>query len=136
MAYDDDEPDLRVVGVIKSNVGPKNVGRNYRVKTIEVDGLKEPVPVLVPEGAATKSVDDLIAATTKGKRIPGELVRALILAELDTGEKARKHLDAVALEKLGANPDTVYKSGLDPLRRTGRPHQHIGHPLPTSSRDS
>jgi hypothetical protein len=47
-------------------------------------------------------------------------VRALILAELETGEKSRKHLDAVAAEKLGANPDTVYKSGLEPLRKDER----------------
>ena len=33
---------------------------------------------------------------------------------------SRKHLDQVASEKLGANPDTVYKSGLEPLRKTGR----------------
>ncbi len=52
--------------------------------------------------------------------IPSELVRELILAELDTGEKSRKHLDAIALEKLGANPDTVYKSGLKPLQDAKR----------------
>jgi hypothetical protein len=63
MAYDDEDPDLRVVEVIKSNIGPKNVGRNYRVKTVTVEGLNEPVPLLVPEGAATKSVDELIAMT-------------------------------------------------------------------------
>jgi AAA domain len=117
MAYDDDDPDVRVLEVIKSNIGPKGVGRNYRLRTVDVDGLAEPVPILVPEGPATKSVDELIAATSKGKRVPGELVRALILAELATGEKSRKHLDAVALEKLGASGNTLYRSGLDPLRK-------------------
>lgn len=121
MAYDDDDPDIRVVEVIKSNIGPKHVGRNYRVKTVAVVGLEEPVPMLVAEGVATKSVDELISATSQmGKRIPGELVRELILAELETGEKARKHLDAIALEKLGAKADTVYKSGLVPLKSDGR----------------
>jgi hypothetical protein len=120
MAYDDDDPDVRVVEVVKSNIGPKNIGRNYRVKTATVDGLDQPQPLLVAEGAASKSVDDLIAATKRGKRIPAELVRELILAEVETGEKSRKHLDAIALEKLGANPDTVYKSGLEPLNRAGR----------------
>jgi hypothetical protein len=120
MAHDDEDPDVRVLEVVKSNLGPENVGRNYRVRTVIVEGLQEPVPVLVAEGAATKSVDDLIAATHRGKRIPGELVRELILAELETGEKSRKHLDAIAAEKLGAQPDTVYKSGLDPLKRAER----------------
>jgi hypothetical protein len=119
MAYDDEDPDVRVVEVIKSNVGPKGVGRNYRLKTVAVDGLKESIPVLVPEGAATKSVDDLIAATKRGKHIPGELVRALILAELETGEKSRQYLNTVGEEKLGASHDTIYQSGLDPLRKEG-----------------
>jgi hypothetical protein len=120
MAYDNDDPDVRIVEVVKSNVGPKNIGRNYRVKTATVDGLTDPQPFLVAEGAATKSIDDLIAATTRGKRIPPNLVRELILAELESGEKSRKQLDAVALDKLGAHPDVVYKSGLEPLRKDAR----------------
>jgi hypothetical protein len=120
MAYDDEDPDVRIVEVVKSNIGPKNIGRNYRVTTVAVAGLADPQPVLVAEGAAAKSVDDLIAATRRGKRIPAELVRELILAELQCGEKSRKQLDAVALDKLGASADTVYQSGLDPLRGAGR----------------
>jgi hypothetical protein len=119
MAYDDEEPDVRVLEVIKSNLGPKGLGRNYRVKTLLVGGLSEPVPLLVAEGAATKSVDDLLASKKEGKRIPSELVRSLILAELETGEKTRSQIDALVLEKLGANPDTVYKSGISPLHRAG-----------------
>jgi hypothetical protein len=120
MAYDDEDPDLRVLEVIKSNLGPKGVGRNYRVRTVQVEGLSEPVPMLVAEGAATKAVDELIAVQRKGKRVPSELLRALILAELENGEQTRKTLDAAAAEKLGANPDTVYKYGLEPLRTDGR----------------
>ena len=120
MAYDDEDPDLRILEVIKSNIGPKGIGRNYRVKTVDVPGLSEPVPLLVPEGAATKTVDDLIASTHRGKRVPSELLQALVLAELETGEKSRDYLDDVAKEKLGANPDTVYKGGLYPLKTAGR----------------
>jgi hypothetical protein len=119
MAYDDEDPDVRVVEVIKSNIGPKGVGRNYRLKTVAVEGLAERLPLLVPESAATKSVDELIAASRRGKRIPGELVRALVLAELESGEKSRQYLNAVGEEKLGASPDTVYQSGLTPLRKEG-----------------
>jgi hypothetical protein len=120
MAYDDEDADLRVVEVVKSNIGPKNIGRVYRVRTTTVTGLTDPQPLLVAEGTAAKSVDDLIAATKRGKRIPAELVRELILAELEAGEKSRKHLDTIAMEKLGASADTVYQSGLEPLRKQGR----------------
>ena len=121
MATDDEDPDVRVVEVVKSNIGPKGVGRNYRLRTVDVDGLKEPIPLLVAEGPATKSVDDLIAASSRtSKRIPGELVRDLILAELESGERSRSYLDAAADEKLGASANTVYLSGLMPLKKEGR----------------
>jgi hypothetical protein len=120
MAYDNDDPDVRVLEVVKSNIGPKNVGRNYRVRTVEVPGLNEPIPIVVAEGAATKAVDDLIAVQKSGKRVSSELLRELILAELENGEQPRATLDAAAVEKLGANPDTVYKSGLAPLKEAGR----------------
>ena len=47
-------------------------------------------------------------------------MRELVLAELETGEKSRQYLNTVAEEKLGASPDTVYQSGLNPLRKEGR----------------
>jgi hypothetical protein len=119
MAADDDDPDVRVVEVIKSNIGPKHVGRNYRVRVVPVDGLDEPQPVLVRESAASKSVDDLLAVMRQGKRIPSELLRALVIRELEAGEKPRKHLDEVAKHETGANPDSVYKSALGPLRNEG-----------------
>jgi hypothetical protein len=124
MAYDDDDPDVRIVEVVKSNLGPKNVGRNYRIRTIDVPELDEPIPILVAEGAATKAVDDLIAVQKKGKRVPSELLQALILAELENGEQPRKALDAAAKEKLGASPDSVYKNGLSPLNDAGRIKAH------------
>jgi len=119
MAPDDDDPDLRIVEVIKSNIGPKGIGRNYRVQVVPVDGLTETQPLLVPEGAASKSVDELIAAVGRGKRVPAELVKAVVLRELATGEKPRKHLDQVALTETGANADSVYKSALAPLKLAG-----------------
>jgi hypothetical protein len=120
MAQDDEDPDMRVIEVIKSNIGPRDVGRNYRIRAIEVDGLSEPQPFLVADGAAVKAVDDLIAVQGRGKRVDGEMLRTLILAELQGGEQTRTHLDSVALEKLGANPDTVYKRGLAPLNNAGK----------------
>ena len=51
---------MRILSVRGSSLSPV-----YRIRTVEVDGLTEPVPILVAEGAATKAVDDLIAATTR-----------------------------------------------------------------------
>ena len=121
MAYDDEDPDVRVVEVIKSNIGPKGVGRNYRMKTVA--GRRARGAGADPrrrgrsdQGGRRPDRDH----QRSGKRIPSELVRELILAELETGEKPRNDLDAVELEKLGAKPDTVYQSGLDPLKKAGR----------------
>ena len=90
MAYDDEDPDVRVVEVIKSNIGPKGVGRNYRLKTVDVDGLTEPMPLLVAESAGDQERRRADRRQPAGaKRIPGELVRELVLAELESGEKSR-----------------------------------------------
>ena len=45
---------MRILSVRGSSLSPV-----YRIRTVEVDGLTEPVPILVAEGAATKAVDDL-----------------------------------------------------------------------------
>jgi AAA domain-containing protein len=119
MAYDDEDPDVRVLEIVKSNIGPKGNGRNYRVKTVSVEGLLEEIPLLVPEGAATKSVDDLLLVQ-RDKRVPAELVKAIVLRELATGEKSRGYLDAACKDETGANPDSVYKSALVPLKELGR----------------
>jgi hypothetical protein len=74
------------------------------------------VPVLVAEGAASKSVDDLLVMQSRGKRVPAELLRELVLRELARGEQSRQHLDEAARRETGANPDSVYKSALKPLK--------------------
>jgi hypothetical protein len=83
MAYDDEDTDLRVLEVMKSNLGPKGIGRNYRVKTIAVPGLEDPVPILVAEGAAMKAVDDLIAEQDTSADV------AAWRAEYDDGQRYR-----------------------------------------------
>jgi hypothetical protein len=73
-------------------------------------------------GDSTKSVDELLAAPriTSDNRVPATDVQAAVVAALKTGEKSRVYLDAVCLDELGVKPDTVYKSGLAPLRKAGR----------------
>jgi hypothetical protein len=120
MAPVDDYPDLRIVEVIKSNFGTKGVGRNYRIKAVPVAGLNDPQPTLIREGASTKSVDRLIGATAQGKRVPAELLRQIVLRELAEADQPRAHLDDACKQETGANPDSVYKSALTPLKAEGR----------------
>jgi hypothetical protein len=104
MAYDDKDSDVRVLEVVKSNIGPKGIGRNYRVRAVPVDGLNEPVPMLVAEGTATKAVDDLITSTSHGKRIPSQL--GTLRAIYGAGDEA------------GLNPEGVEKVGCHDLRHS------------------
>lgn len=60
MAHDDDDVDLRVVEVIKSNLGPVRIGRQYRIELAEVPGLHDRQPLLRYAGTSLKSVDDLL----------------------------------------------------------------------------
>lgn len=59
MTYDDVDPNVRVVNVIKSNLGPKEE-RSYRVLTASVEGLREEQPVMVDEGMSVGMVDALL----------------------------------------------------------------------------
>ena len=76
--------------VIKSNIGPKGVGRNYRLKTVASTASRSRCRCLSPKAPPRRRRRPDRGHATQGKRIPGELVRDLILAELETGEKSRK----------------------------------------------
>jgi hypothetical protein len=52
--------------------------------------------------------------------VSADQVQVVILDALTTGEKSRGYLDEVCRDELGVNPDTVYKSGLAPLREAHR----------------
>jgi hypothetical protein len=120
MAPDDEDADVRIVEVIKSNIGPKGVGRAYRVRTVPMPTLEKPVPLFVVEGVSTKAVDDLIDVGKSRKRVSGPALEALILAELQHGEQPRAVIDEAARRELGAGPDSVYKYGFVPLKDAGR----------------
>jgi len=47
-------------------------------------------------------------------------LQALIVRELGTGEKSREYLNAAAKDELSASADSVYQSGLLPLRKSDR----------------
>jgi hypothetical protein len=87
-----------------------------------VPGLKEPITLAVALGESSKSVDELLSATPDRSRahVSPDDLQDMIVRELATGEKSREYLNAAAKDELDANPDTVYKSGLEPLRKAGR----------------
>ena len=121
LARDDDDPRVSHFQCVAGNrLPPDTPGRSLRLEGVKLDGLEEEVTRAVWLGESTKNVENLIGATTATtRRVPAAEVRALILCELATGPKSRDYLDASARDALGVNPDTVYKSGLDPLRKEG-----------------
>jgi len=120
MAYDDEDPDVRVAEVVKSNVGLVGEGRNYRVQVAAVDGVVRPVPVLVDEGLATKSVNELLLVPRSGKRVPSGVLQDAILELLGKGPCERQDLNRQITHSTGANADSIYKYGLDRLKKDGR----------------
>jgi hypothetical protein len=116
MAKDTDRDGWSVVEVIKSNVGPELVGRDWRLELVHVDGVTDEVPRILAEGTATKSVDDMLRTPPAARGVPAEQIQELLLRELATGAKGRKYLDAVAQDELNISANTVYERGLKPLR--------------------
>jgi len=121
IAADDEDEHLRHIQVVVGNRSLNGNGRMFRIEGVLVDGLEEPITVAVDLGESAKSVDELIARDRRdAARVSGEQLRAMILRKLASGEKSREYLDTVAKDELGANPDSVYKSGLEPLRKERR----------------
>jgi hypothetical protein len=119
LASDDEDEMLRVLEVVKCNIGQDGLRRSIRIDLVQVEGLEKPVPVTVFAGHALKTVDELLASR-KTHRVPRTAVQDLVLRELATGDKTRHHLDEIAALELGINADSLYKSGLEPLRQEGR----------------
>jgi AAA domain len=125
IAVDDEDPALRHIQVVSGNRSPNGDAQAFRIEAVEVPGLAEPITRAVELGVSEKSVDDLILVTEKpAVRVNTADVRAAILEALSTGEKSRDYLDEICYSELGVNADTVYKSGLAPLRKTGQIGAH------------
>jgi hypothetical protein len=121
IAVDDEDKSVRHIQVVAGNRSPNGAAQAFRIDAVPVAGLAEPITVAVPLGESAKSVDDLIANTSAdGSRVSPEQLQTLILDALATGEKSRDYIDQAAKDELDANPDTVYKSGLEPLRQAGQ----------------
>jgi hypothetical protein len=122
IAVDDEDELVRHIQVVAGNRSLNGSAQAFRIEAVDVEGLTEPITRAIALGESSKSVEDLVGTTpTGGKaRVSSDLVQSTVLEALSTGEKSRGYLDAVCADELGVNPDTVYKSGLKPLREHGR----------------
>jgi hypothetical protein len=119
IAVDDQDDDLRHIQVVAGNRSRNGSAQAFRIDAVTVTGLAEPITLAIELGESAKSVDDLLSAPKEPGRIPADAVQATILQALETGEKSRSYLDEVCKDDLDAYPDTVYKSGLSPLKAAG-----------------
>ena len=121
IAVDNEDPLVRHIQVVAGNRSLNGSGHAFRIEAADVPGLTEPITRAVMLGDSTKSVDELLAAPRAASegRVPATKVQDVILEALATGEKSRAYLDQACADELGVNPDTVYKSGLAPLRKDG-----------------
>ena len=121
IAVDDEDPTVRHIQVVAGNRSLNGAGQAFRIDAVDVAGLKEPITLAVALGDSTKSVDELLTDEPKRtSRVSGEQLQEMILRELATGEKSRDYLNAAANDELGASSDSVYQTGLEPLRKAGR----------------
>jgi AAA domain len=125
VAKDNDDEMSRHIQVVAGNRSASGTGQRFRIDLVAVADLKEPITLAVPLGESDKNMDDLLNPSgSKQQRVSSDQLQALILEQLASGDKTRHELDAVAKAELGANPDSVYKSGIAPLREAARIRAH------------
>lgn len=120
MAYDDEDPDLRVAEVVKSNVGLTGTGHNFRVNAVPVPGMERAVPALADEGVSSKSVNDLLLVRRDTKRVPSSVIQEAVMEVLRKGSCDREFLNRTVMNRTGANADSIYKYGLAKLKDEGK----------------
>ena len=82
MAYDNEDSDVRVLEVIKSNIGPKGVGRNYRVKTVQIATVSTSRCLSSPPRAWRRR---RLTTSSPARRRPGETCPERAAASADPG---------------------------------------------------
>jgi hypothetical protein len=121
IAVDDEDELVRHIQVVAGNRSLNGSAQAFRIDAVQVEGLTEPITKAVELGESEKSVEDLIGAKPEGRAlVDAELVQAVVLRELETGAKTRAYLDTVCEDELGVGANTVWKSGIAPLREAGR----------------
>jgi hypothetical protein len=121
VAVDDEDELVRHIQVVAGNRSLNGSAQAFRIEAVGVEGLTEPITRAVALGESAKSVEDLVGTSPQSTtRVAAELVQGVILGALATGEKSRRYLDEACSDELGVKPDSVYQSGLKPLREAGR----------------
>ena len=120
----EDESVSHVQCIAGNRLPPGTPGRMFRIEgTLLPDHPEVTTPVTraVWIGASTDDVEEILARQLpRAQRVNSGALQELILNQLATGEKSREYLDTVCKDEAGAKPDSVYKSGLSPLKKAGK----------------
>jgi hypothetical protein len=119
IAVDDEDDLVRHIQVVAGNRSLNGSAQMFRIDAVEVEGLAEPITKAVDLGVSMKTIDELLAGGgDKSDAGPTpEEIQEIILEELKQGEKARFELDAACMTAFGVSSNTVYRMGLEPLRK-------------------
>jgi hypothetical protein len=108
MVKDDEDENLRILEVVKTNGGPCHINQLYRVDLKYVDGLTEPLPIVEHIGESSKSADEALSSQGKGGKSKTDKARELILDILENeGEQESKALDARVAAEVGLGAGTI-----------------------------
>lgn len=107
IAVDDEDPAVRHIQVVAGNRSANGAAQAFRIDTVPVDGLTEPITVAIDLGASTKSVDDLLEIRADGGS-KTQQARDLILDILETdGAQESDTLDARVAQETGLAVKTI-----------------------------
>ena len=123
IAVDDEDDAVRHIQVVAGNRSLQRRPRKRSASTpSRSPGSTEPITLAVELGESSKSVDDLL----EGRRRRGPLRSARYSSRTPSSERSRaggrmrEYLNVVCGEELGASPDTIYRQGIEPLRKDER----------------
>jgi AAA domain len=121
MVADNEDGAHRILEVVKTNGGPCHVNRLYRLELKPVEGLTEPLPVLVDVGESAKSADVVLASGPAGRGSKRQEAREIILRELANGPKSMDYLKAKAAADADSAPsgETTWRAANE-LKAEGR----------------
>jgi hypothetical protein len=122
MAVDDVDENVRHVEVVKTNIGRKGEGRQFRVKFRDVEVYNpetdrmelRPVPYFEDEGPSTKSVEELLSAKASTDD-PEAIDRSILAALIEAGgTMPSTALDKATAETQSCSPRTAsnHRKGL------------------------
>jgi AAA domain len=112
MVEDDEDENLRVLEVVKSNITKVGLRYQVRIDTVQVPGIEDPVVFTLNAGDSTKTADELLKAGEPRRGGKKVTAKAMILEELATGQKTMEYLKARGAS-LGVSGETVWRAAND-----------------------